>query len=52
MYKFLLGGWVARPSAFYFLRLRWFLVFGVCLAVRGVPCVFAVLNPSALGRCA
>ena len=28
---FLLGGWVARPSAFLFLRLRWFLVFCVRL---------------------
>lgn len=25
MYKFLLGGWVARPSAFYFVRSHWFL---------------------------
>lgn len=43
MNRFLLGGWVARPSAFF--------IFALAL----VPCLIlfgfvAVLNPSALGR--
>lgn len=40
---FLLGGWVARPSASLFLRLRWFLVFGVYLVA--LLFVVALLDP-------
>ena len=54
MDRFLWGGWVARPSAFLFLRLRWFLVFGVGVVAR-VPVstlsfAVAVLNSFRTGR--
>ena len=39
---FLLGGWVARPSAFYFVRLRWFLVLLCPLGFSLSPCLFPV----------
>lgn len=45
MDRFLLGGWVARPSAFYFCACTGSLSYCVGLAVRGVPCVVAVLYP-------
>lgn len=63
MDKFLLGGWVARPSAFYFLRLRWFLVLFCQLCFSLSPSPFrafqlvarvllrlTVFNLTALGR--
>nr|DAE52703.1 MAG TPA: hypothetical protein [Caudoviricetes sp.] len=44
MHKYLLGGWVARPSAFLFLCLHWFLVLfcwlGLLFVVAlPVPCI-------------
>ena len=44
MNRFLWGGWVARPCAFLFLRLRWFLVFGV-----GVVAMLYLVARVALG---
>ena len=50
MNRFLWGGWVARPSAFFiFVRSHWFLAFGVGLVARvllGLSFAVAVLNRS------
>ena len=43
---FLLGGWAARPTAFYFLRRRWFIVL-FCFAL---PFVVALLCSATLNR--
>ena len=44
MNRFLWGGWVARPCAFYFLRMRWFLVFGVGVVAPVLLGSVALLN--------
>lgn len=52
MDRFLWGGWVARPSASLFLRLRWFLAFcvGVVCLLLSWSALLSIVALPVLGR--